>query len=154
VLVEVREFMQNPERVRRRFLPSVVRLQALDDCLLVRAQRVDLPESAASAGAQESRSVLEDREFNAAWWETRLKFALRELPGQVVEGGAEVVKEVADDDREPQRDLEWGAYADDDLVPDLRIDEGIAVSVKEGVRLSIEALQVLVRPRQLLTDGV
>jgi hypothetical protein len=79
---------------------------------------------------------------------------LGELPREVVERGSEIVEEISHDDREAQRKLKRRPYADDDLTPHLLLDEGIAVSLKEGVGLSIEALHVLVSPRELFANAV
>jgi hypothetical protein len=94
VLVRVPERLEQPERVVA--VPSFVRLRPINDCLGLWPETVELLRQRASYLAVGRRIVKEDRKLDSA---RRGGAGARdsELPGEVVEGGAEVVYSISDD---------------------------------------------------------
>ena len=144
MLVHVGKLVQHPEGVRRELIPSIVRLQSLDDCL---RSWVDAPDFVATfphqpvlvakdgklrppieGVGQGAASVVRDREF----------------VGEVVERGAEVVETVADDEAELWRD--WIGESDvHELLAALTVDMtvvSVRVSVSPLTNLRLKTVQV------------
>lgn len=92
MLVDIREFVQHPKLVAMNILPSLIRLQILDDCLSVWMH-------AANSSVDSSRvGMFEDGEFRFLrdiCGERAARIALRESEGQMVKGPSQIMKDIA-----------------------------------------------------------
>ncbi len=145
----------------RRLLPSVVRLQTLDECGGIRMETDEifglrlsfqhhpdkgLSVALASTGADR---LTQDREFVVL--SRRLVVGLDECPDEMVEDGSPVVETLAHRDREPRRDRVY--VMDVARVPaaleiELRRD-AYRVSCPEPVELALQILQTFICPIEL-----
>jgi hypothetical protein len=103
VLVDAREFMENPEAIRPEAAPSLIRLQSLDDCLRswIDARNLTLSaakEARAAAGVPLPVFVPEDRELRVLSDVVGQRLTAvgdGKLVGELVEPGSEIVEAVA-----------------------------------------------------------
>jgi hypothetical protein len=157
VLVRVRERVENGQGVRTRLLPSLVRLESLDDCLMVGmnlAQSLLYPLSLPVGGSAADREAGASRGF-------LLRAVVKgELPSQVIERRPETMRNVPDEDS-PSRPRFGGLdtagdyprfpLTDLEMYLGLKGDRVIGVS---GVGFDFESLNVLTCPLDLLEAPV
>jgi hypothetical protein len=149
VLVDVREFIENPEGVAGIVLPSVVWLQPLDFCL--RAIR-DVPDS--PLATPKSVAILGHRKLHLlgdVFGERTALFGNGERINETVEGGTEIVKAVADDEAKVGR---WRAKGIDpeSVLASLRVEfdvDAVRVSSQPPLDFDFQAFHVLECPIQL-----
>lgn len=148
VLVDVRQLAELPEGVCVKAVPSVVRLQTLNDCLhrwidsADLARRRLLEKARASTGISAPVFIPEDRELGIAleilWSTGQGAVRVGQGEGQMVERRADVVEDVAD------YHGELGGREVVDFDADLVIARGISTALmNDRVMISIEPLQNL-----------
>lgn len=156
VLVDIRQFSEDEERVPLCTIPSVVRLQPLDSCLCVSWQWID--RFAAEVTRERTGRLAQGEEEGA------LVVGGEGLIGvnghrvdEVVQGGPEVVEAVAEDKPETRRDLRDIANRVFDEMPTMfgfRGDRWISIRFSERSQLFIEQLEVMLRPFEPGADSV
>lgn len=147
MFVHVGKLVELPEGVRRERIPSVVRLQPLDDCLRV---RVDAPDSLL-AGARTHGLGAKDGELRVFDELGRGRVAMtgdNEIVDEIVQSGAEVVETVADD--ETQLCGDWLRESDvHELLAALAVDMtvvSVRLSLSPLTNLSVKSVQVMGGP--------
>ena len=147
MLVNIRKLVKHPEGIDSIVLPSLVRLQPLDDCLGVWVDAPDftLPLPGLHGPVSENRELRSrsDRIGQGVSGVGDSKFV-----GEIVEGGSEVVQTIADEEAKPNR---WLAedFNPDELLACLRVefvDNAVRVSFPPSSVFRLQALQVLERP--------
>lgn len=119
---------------------SVVRLHSLDECCVLGSHPSGVP----APEVRPFRSRVADREVGVF---VGASADFRELPSEVFEGGSEVVKHVAGDDTDVQRDalvLNEGLGTHDDYsgLTLLIEDQAIRMSVDEGSNLNVQFFEM------------
>lgn len=148
VLVLDRKLVKYPEKATESVIPSLVRLQFLDECLRV---WVDAPDLLTTLVGSHS-PVAENGELQllSAAFGQRVDADVGdgEFVDEVVERGAEVVQEVPDSEREGGR-YGFSQFDYEQLLAGLEVeivDKAIRVFFKPGPDIRLEALQVLDGP--------
>jgi hypothetical protein len=149
VLVLVRKLVKLPQRTAAELPPSVVRLQTLDDCL--RGWR-DAPDHVL-VFARELGTIAEDRESRLTLDVGRDSPAVMgegQFVDEVVEGSAEVVDTVPDDEAEFSG---WRVehFKPSELVEVINIEvrpSSVRAFISPGSHFGFKALQVVERPVQ------
>jgi len=165
VLVDVTKFIKFPKGIKKVPLPTMIRLQALDDCLRTWVNGTDFPQatlpvrSTTAVTLPVQRGNLEDRELRGHENPSVTSLDDRQMVNQVVERSPRVIQEIP----ENQSDT-WGwfqVYAegsgDDDITTNLLLNlslESIRVSVNVGGNFVFERLETLFRPVEFDGDVV
>ena len=148
MFVHVVKLMELPEGIRRIFIPSVVRLQSLDDCLRVWVDAPDFVTAfpilhrplAKDGELQQPRSVV-GQGVNANVSEGK-------LIDEAVESTSEAVEAVPDDEAELRRDG-FGKSEVDELLTALSVemtDVSVRLSLSPLTDLRLKAVQVMGGP--------
>jgi hypothetical protein len=148
MLVRVVKLVELPEGVGRELIPSVVRLQPLDNCLRVWA---DGPEHLAAFSRRQGLGTVDrEPEFpcKVLGQGVDADGGEREFVDEVVEGGAEVVEAVADAETELCRDG-LGEFEAKELLAALSVemtDVSVRFSLSPLANLRVETVQVMGSP--------
>lgn len=154
----VRDFVKKPKRVQiRRPVRSVVRLQALEECLSFDGEVCDFGQPTSSGwlatpvNLEINLPVNENGELGPVHAPTVLHTGNRD---EMVESGAEIIDTISDD----SPPLIWG-WLDDPYTNDhfihigLEVEDGVVrVGVKELINLPLQGIKVFGRPLQLEDD--
>jgi hypothetical protein len=148
MFVHVVKLTKHPEGVRRVLIPSIVRLQSLDDCL---RSWIDVPDFV-TAFALRPFSVAKDRELGSSIEGVRQGATSlmpdSEFVGEIVEGRAEVVEAVPDDEAEACRDW-FGEFDVSELLAALTVDMtdvSVSMSLSPLTNLRVKSVQVVGGP--------
>src|SRR5207247_3866714 len=103
MLVNVREFMEHPEGMRGKLIPSLIRLRLLNECLRQWIDASNFSEEVAGVTLLNPCDafiprISEDREFRflsdmVREWDSRI--ILRESIGQMIEGSPQIVENIS-----------------------------------------------------------
>lgn len=163
MFVEVRHLSKNPEGIiRETFIPSVVRLQTLNDCLRVWREAPDLVKRrpVPSVGSVESLRIIPDGKLGCAVVSELVgASAVGDGENDMVERRAQVLDNVSydcppsekrwlslEDNPSPERAPNEAIYTTWGLPFNVEfVDDFITVRLKESDEFLIERLQVLVR---------
>ena len=159
VLVDVREFVKHPEGIGSKVLPSVIRLQALDDCLRSWMNSANLVEPVTfkhvGSGTEHALRIFvpEDRELTALYDIIGKRAGIFEgkRVNQVVETSSEVVKNVADQKCERIGGNVLNGYSDTEVIGSFRVSmtaERVMVTVQPLKDVFLQVIQVTMRPRK------
>lgn len=154
VFVRVGEIGQDGERVSFRFIPSVIRLQPLDECLVLAAEQgnpalrhaLKLP---LGTGCDGELSVVTDPIGISVGGQVQE----RHLAGKMVQGGPKVMDTITEKDAKADREVLPNVEALDPL-PGVVIEfadggVGLRVGVDEAVQLRSEYVELLFGPVEL-----
>jgi hypothetical protein len=148
VPINAGQLVELPQRIVGKAIPSLMRLQLLDDCRSVWAERPDLSPAFVVA----HRPVPEDRELDflrdIGWQGPRMRF--RQGVGQVIEGGSHDEERVSQDEREDSGGFVGLQPHDLAGANWLRFkDHAVAIRCVPGCNLIFEYLELMLRPREL-----
>jgi hypothetical protein len=146
MLVDVMKLIEKPEPLEFGGIPSVVRLQFLDDCL---GSWTDIPDSALTA-FQKTITVSKDRESGID------RLVIGECPrmpnsqtvDEMIQGTPKIVETIANDRQMGSR-RGLDALKPEDIITSIRIDvvaDRIWVTTGPPLNPCLEVLQVLTRP--------
>lgn len=164
VLVDVRQFPENPEVMGAILVPSVIRLQPLDFCLRQWVNASDLAEIAPVVPNIEPAGRLPLPVFIPNDWELRdtlvllanrlsLPFRIRdgEFKGEMIEDAAQILDAITD--KEPEgvegRGVDVDLYKEITGALRVRLGDGLTFNLVSVVGLPLKLLQVVIRPAKL-----
>jgi hypothetical protein len=143
VLVDVLKVLKQPERMRSRIIPSVIRLQVVDDCLRSWANMLDL----AFPPASKPIFAFEDGERSLRHFRIRQARLIgkRQRIDKMIQGRSEIVETIPDDlgNNRWRRTAEFSA---DDIIASVRVQivgDRIRTSFNPPIDLRPEKLQVV-----------
>jgi hypothetical protein len=146
MLVDVREFVKNPQGVTGVVLPSVVRLQPLDFCLCAIRDVPDSPLATPKALAILGYRELHPLGYGLRKWSSL--FSDGKCVNEAVEGGTEVVQTLADDGAKLDR---WRVKGIDpeSVLASLRVEfdvDAVRVSSQPPLDFDFQTFNVLECP--------
>jgi hypothetical protein len=159
MLVDVREFMEQPKRVRERRVPSLVRLELPQRAAMLRQYAVVSPGGARLTltylSREVSASISVNRKRNLPcipliFWVTCRAPDDCQLPRDVIEAGAKVVPDLTEQDA-PER---WRQLSIDVAIVASRlrlklIGDSVRVFFQEARDLVVEGIDVFATPIEL-----
>lgn len=165
VLVDVREFMENPKWMEMYVCPSVVRLQALDDCLSLWTDPPDLVKPSPSLGnpfavdITELTLTCEDGKFGMLQVVTKTYMGQGKLVGEMIKGRAGLIDDFPPDDAQSGRGIAIDVNGGNQVIlsPPFRVEigvESVRASFDKSEDFFIESFQVLACSRELESDSV
>jgi hypothetical protein len=149
VLVDVSEFIQNPESGLLKVLPQVVRLQTLDECVRVCGNPRELP---APDCLFESFGRVTDGEYLVI--SGLIVCSKYKFPYKVIQGGSEVLEEVAHDNGNPGGDRSLGLESSSNLIRiRLLLGHQMAwVRLEVPLKFRCQVLKMLCGPEDFVFD--
>src|SRR5208282_1627723 len=140
VLVDVLQLLKNPERMRGGVIPSMIRLQSIDDCLRFSADMLDFPHSS----TLEPKLAAENRKGDLNRFRIRQgKPVLKsKRMNQMIKGRTEIVETISKDLRN-NRWRRTNKFTADDIIASIRVD-----LIGDRVRATFNPL-IALRPQQI-----
>jgi hypothetical protein len=145
MLVDVLKFLQEPEPMRHRCIPSVIRLQGLNDCLSRTAEKGDPSQASRSEAILVSKN--RERDLRRFLIRERAPILERERVRQMIEARPEIVEAITDSGG----NIGWQVIKFDpnDIVAGLSVDlfkDAVRLTATPCREILFEHLEVVICP--------